>query len=259
MLLSVITVCFNDRPNLARTLESIKSQGNQEFEWVVIDGGSTDGTIEMLERAKMPQLKWVSQPDSGIYDAMNKGARLATGDYVYFLNAGDCFYSPEVLTRLAEVLKSRRPDFLYGKVKCVGNGIEYLKGHQISIAEFKLGMPICHQAALYRRDRLPPKPYDDRFTLIADYILTRNLMRNSNYVEFFDDLIAIYDLGGVSSRQHFLILSERLKLAFEERSFGEVFVILFLLYPKYLLIQLLRRISVYTVISKGRDRNRSNL
>lgn len=116
MLISVITINRNNSAGLLQTIESVAMQTSNDFEYIIVDGASTDGSVDTIrQHASMENLKWISEPDTGIYNAMNKGIRMATGDYVLMLNSGDRFINPEVVTNLAAGLANKAyPDILYG-------------------------------------------------------------------------------------------------------------------------------------------------
>lgn len=116
MLISVITINRNNSAGLLQTIESVAMQTSNDFEYIIVDGASTDGSVDTIrQHASMENLKWISEPDTGIYNAMNKGIRMATGDYVLMLNSGDRFINPEVVTNLAAGLTNKAyPDILYG-------------------------------------------------------------------------------------------------------------------------------------------------
>ena len=115
MRFSIVTICWNDLPGLRRTRESVVAQRCRDFEWIVVDGGSTDGTADWLRDEIRDQARWTSQRDRGLYDAMNKGLDLARGDYVVFMNSGDCFADEASLASVARALDgSGLPDFAYG-------------------------------------------------------------------------------------------------------------------------------------------------
>ncbi|MBP5219574.1 MAG: glycosyltransferase, partial [Bacteroidaceae bacterium] len=97
-IISVVTVTFNSLPLLKKTMQSVESQDYENIEYLIIDGASSDGTADYLEKYDWRNIKFVSEPDGGIYDAMNKGIRMASGDYCIFMNAGDCFASPTVVS-----------------------------------------------------------------------------------------------------------------------------------------------------------------
>ena len=146
-LFSVITVCKDDLENLKKTHQSIQTQRFSHFEWIVIDGNSKDGTIEYLKSLGHPNLIWESSPDKGLYDAMNKGLSRAKGDFLIFLNAGDCFASEETLSNLGVLLGSSPDiDLVYGDAIVVyPNGKEFFEKAR-SPSYFRYGHPIYHQA-----------------------------------------------------------------------------------------------------------------
>jgi glycosyltransferase involved in cell wall biosynthesis len=250
MLLSVITVCFNDRNGLEKTMNSLQFQSNQEFEWIVVDGGSTDGTLDLLKDPKFSNFKMISESDRGIYDAMNKGTALASGEYVYYLNAGDTLHESETLKKLLDTLEGTRPDLLYGRVLCVGKNEKYIKGREVSLSDFYFGMPICHQVALYNRAAISRNPYETSFRFISDFILTRNLFRQGKHVLYIDHVIAEFDLNGVSSNHHFGILAERFKFSLVKFDLKDQFFIFFYLYPKYALLWVLKKIGLHKIIRR---------
>ena len=120
MILSIITINYNNAAGLEKTMKSVLSQTNNDFEYVVIDGGSNDGSVDVIRRYEKEfgsRLNWVSERDKGIYDAMNKGIRKAQGEYLEFLNSGDCLVDDQVVERMVGELKKRDyPSILYGNM-----------------------------------------------------------------------------------------------------------------------------------------------
>ena len=141
MRLSIITINRNNAEGLEKTVKSVAAQTYKEFEYVVIDGASTDGSVEVikLHESEFAHLRWVSEPDKGIYNAMNKGLRMATGDYIQILNSADCLASEDVTERmLAALEKLGAPSILYGNmVKCFPDGHRVVDksfmGHEITM------------------------------------------------------------------------------------------------------------------------------
>ena len=119
--LSVITITWNAAATLERTLRSVREQSWPHIEHLIIDGGSDDGTLELIGRYAHEQLRWVSEPDRGLYDAMNKGAAMAKGDYLCFLNAGDTFFAADTVEKMMLTFEdASAPDILYGETEGVG-------------------------------------------------------------------------------------------------------------------------------------------
>lgn len=138
---SIITVTYNAEPLLERTLQSVLAQRYADKEIVVVDGQSSDGTVAVIKRHAAAIQSWISEPDKGIYDAMNKGVRMATGDWILFMNAGDTFASDDVLQCLFDAVDPAQADVIYGDV---------VKGGQVKAAprEYRLyhRMLFCHKA-----------------------------------------------------------------------------------------------------------------
>ncbi len=167
--LSVVTVAKNDARGLEETLSSVRGQTHPSIEQVVVDGGSTDGTQDVLRRLDDRIDLWVSGPDGGIYDAMNKGAALATGEWVQFLNAGDGYCAPDTAARVL-ALPIGEADLVYGAT-------DFLGGDRLGVVEPEplerlwRTMPFCHQSLLARRDLLAARPFDLRYRISADFDL----------------------------------------------------------------------------------------
>ena len=164
---TIVTVVRNDAKGLERTMDSVRAQDYADREYIVVDGASTDGTTEVVRRRAAEVARWISEPDRGIYDAMNKGTRLATGEYVCFMNAGDRFESSGTLA--AMFVPSPRSELLWGD--CI---IESNRGEQYDSARDVLGrlhrqMTVSHQSLFVRREALLARPFDSRLRIAADY------------------------------------------------------------------------------------------
>lgn len=171
-LISVITVAFNAEKLIGKTLESIKNQSFSDFEYLVIDGASKDDTLKIINKAEIPSTRILSEPDRGLYDAMNKGLRLAEGSYVLFLNAGDAFHDSDSLARYAAEAKKNR-DIIYGDTDIISPDGSRIGGRHLSAPDvlthksFAKGMLICHQAFMVKKDLAPE--YDLKYRFSADY------------------------------------------------------------------------------------------
>ena len=173
---SVITICRNAASELERTVRSVVAQEGVSMEFIIVDGASTDGTPDVIRQTEatcrqrnMP-LRWMSEPDGGIFDAMNKGVRMASGQWLSFMNAGDLFSAPDVLARLMVLPSLSETDVVYGSVRQVFDfGTVEMPPAPLSRLEKK--MAFCHQACLVRADVLRAHPYDLRYPLAADYEL----------------------------------------------------------------------------------------
>lgn len=171
-LISVITVTFNAAGTLPATMQSIREQKCADFEHLIIDGASTDDTLAVARRYSTPGLRILSEPDKGLYDAMNKGLRMARGKYVLFLNAGDRLATGATLSRY-ELAAERDPDIIYGDTIIVDAAGKLLRPRHLSAPRiltaesFRQGMLVCHQAFMVRRDLAPQ--FDVRYRWSADY------------------------------------------------------------------------------------------
>lgn len=171
-LISIITVTYNAGDVIERTLSSIASQTFRDFEHLVIDGKSKDDTCEIVRRNGLSQTKLISEPDRGLYDAMNKGLKMAKGKYVIFLNAGDKFHDSETLEKYAEEAK-RGVDIVYGDTIIVDADGNKISDRHLSVPEkltkesFSKGMLICHQAFMARKDIV--SDFDLSYRFSADY------------------------------------------------------------------------------------------
>ena len=133
---SIITVTYNAGKVLEDTIQSVISQTYRNVEYIIVDGGSKDNTLEIIGKYSKHINKMVSEPDKGLYDAMNKGIRMATGDYLCFLNAGDKFHEKETLQQIAETLKDKElPDVIYGETAIVDEGGNFLHMRRLSTPE----------------------------------------------------------------------------------------------------------------------------
>lgn len=222
--ISIITVCYNAADVLKGTIESLEKQTDQDFEYIVIDGGSKDDTLQIIEEHSGSVTKWITERDRGIYDAMNKGLQMASGTYVWFLNAGDQAFDGHVV----EILKSAaadNPDVLYGEVMIVDGARNHL-GTRSEITVHKLpdnltkhsmalGMVVCHQAFIPRRELAPMFMMDN---LSADIDWTIRVLDKAGKVEHTKIVIAEYLAGGVSKQQWRRSLKDRFDIL--ARHFG---------------------------------------
>ena len=164
---SVITVCRNCLEGLKRTYGSLQDQWDSEIEWLVIDGASEDGTKEWLTDCHYDKLRFVSEPDKGIFDAMNKGVRISRGNWILFMNAGDTFSDKFVLRKLIANLEDS-PDIVAGHTVFLSNYGTRLC-HAKPLETVREGMPFCHQSVIVKREWLLRHPFVTRYHLTADY------------------------------------------------------------------------------------------
>ena len=226
-LLSVVTICYNDSAHLERTLLSVKSQKETfpHIQYIVVDGASTDDTPRLLEQYASTIDLVISEPDKGIYDAMNKGLKKATGDYVCFLNSGDVFHSEMLLRELFEELEkkypssslSEKPGVLYGQTHLVdeeGRFVAVRKPEapqELSYRSFLRGMCVCHQSFYARRDLT--EPYDsETYRLSGDFDWCLGILHKSKDNWYSGMVLTDYLNEGLTTRNRIPSLKERLHI-----------------------------------------------
>jgi glycosyltransferase involved in cell wall biosynthesis len=171
-LFSIITICYNARDALRQTIESVNPQTYPLVEHVFVDGGSSDGSVALIQKLAQRDARWVSEPDDGIADAFNKGTKQARGDYICYLNAGDIFARADVLARVAEHIATHATDtpaVFLGDFVSVDGGVP--RSHQTTadLDAFAWANPINHQSAFIPRRLALDYPYDQRLVLGMDY------------------------------------------------------------------------------------------
>ena len=220
MKISVITVCYNSVTTLQDTLESVLRQTYPDVEYIVVDGASKDGTKELIEKYAPKfsgRMKWISEPDQGIYDAMNKGIRLATGDYLCFLNAGDSFHEDDTLQQMVHTLPgSELPDVMYGETALVDKEGHFVRMRRLSAPEtltwksFRQGMLVCHQAFFAKRTLV--EPYNLKYRFSADFDWCIRIMKKAHTLHNTRLTIIDYLDEGMTTRNRKASLKERFRI-----------------------------------------------
>ncbi len=198
---SIITVSYNCKNDLEKTLDSVCNQTYRNYEYIVIDGDSNDGTKELLKSREKDITYWVSKKDEGIYNAMNKGARVAQGDYLYFLNAGDTFVDDNTLDDVDNEIDNNQ-DLIYGRIKVVNkrNNKSYIKGKALTKFNLKLGNKVSQQAVFMKKEIFDKVGgLDERYKIAADFDLLCKVFEGTHIIKRIDLIICNYDGGGVSS------------------------------------------------------------
>lgn len=219
MILSVITINRNNAPGLEKTMRSVVAQTCGEIEYVVVDGASTDGSVEVirsLEASFGNRLKWISEPDKGIYNAMNKGIGMASGEYLQFLNSGDCLTSENVTARMTEALKANGfPSIMYGNMlKDMPEG-KVLKdrcfaGKDISFLGFYTGT-LNHSSAYIKKSLFEKYgPYDESLKIVSDWKwFLQAIILGEERPVYTDIDVSLYDMNGISETNKKLGKTER--------------------------------------------------
>lgn len=203
MKFSIITVNYNNKEGLRRTIESVIHQTFRDFEYIVIDGGSTDGSTDVLKEYDAQIDYWVSEPDGGIYQGMNKGIRKATGDYLNFMNSGDSFYSNDILEKVSQY--NSDADFIVGKDYHYNS--ETHQGHasiqppRTTMIHFFVAT-LDHQSSFIKRELFKDSLYDESHRLVSDWIFfTEKIVKEQKRVQFIPDIVCRREEGGLSEQQ----------------------------------------------------------
>lgn len=216
MKLSIITVNLNNRDGLQKTINSVITQSFRDFEWIVIDGGSTDGSKELIEQYANHFAYWVSEPDKGIYNAMNKGIKVAKGEYLQFLNSGDCLKDS---TTLCNVFSSSPVgDIIYGDCAVRVSDTELQVIHFNPVLSFKVFLDgsIHHQSSFIKRKLLQDEPYDETLRIVSDRkFFIRKVLEKKSFIHT-NHIIATFDTNGISSTQNELFQTENDTVTQEE-------------------------------------------
>ncbi|WP_084197589.1 glycosyltransferase family 2 protein [Solimonas soli] len=200
-IISVITVSFNDRKGLIDVHDCLRRQTFNNYEWIVIDGASTDGSVEYLRSVTISNFSWLSEKDEGIYDAMNKGAALANGEYLVFLNAGDVLPSINTLRTVAEILLAEAPDVLFGAAELIlPSGRSITRLARSSNSYIWHGVPANQQATYYRTKLVKDEPYDLRYRICGDYYLAAQLVKRRSHESYTNMPLVKFRVGDTSYR-----------------------------------------------------------
>jgi glycosyltransferase involved in cell wall biosynthesis len=209
--LSVITIVYNNVRDIERTMLSVLNQTYPNIEYIIIDGRSTDGTVQLIEKYKAKLSGFISEPDKGIYDAMNKGLALATGDYILFMNSGDEIYSTDTVTQIFGSVPGA--DIYYGETemynqewKSIGQR-RHKAPRKFTWKSFRYGMSISHQAIYIKRELT--EPFDTSYQLSSDIDWIIKASKKALIIVNTNIYVAKYLVGGTSKAKHFQSLKER--------------------------------------------------
>ena len=216
-LFSIITITYNAEKEVVATLNSIQKQSFRSFEHIIVDGASTDNTLTLIKEYASSNVKIISEPDKGLYDAMNKGIKAATGKYLLFLNAGDAFHAPDILQLYADAT-TENADIIYGDTILVNANREFVGNRHLSAPKiltfesFKAGMLICHQAFAVKREIAPLYNLDYRFSADYEWCLRCIKKSNSDNCKNLNTIVIDYLTDGLTDKNHKASLIERYKI-----------------------------------------------
>ena len=225
--ITVITVCRNAGDVIEKTIQSVVGQDYDDMEYIIVDGASTDHTMSIVKKyAEYYPIKYVSEKDSGIYNAMNKGIRMSTGDYIIFENAGDIFYDCQVISDIVRVMKNRTADIYYG------NWLKKYPHHTVERREDRGKLKILlqgympvHQCIFSSSRLLKRYPFDESYRIIADLDWFLKCKKNGARFCYIDRMICIFDGMGVSNMKRM----EKIKSGEQRRCFKKHYPVLYFL------------------------------
>jgi glycosyltransferase involved in cell wall biosynthesis len=210
--ISVITINFNNLAGLVKTINSVVCQTYPVVEYIIVDGGSTDGSLEYLQKIDAKIYKWISEPDSGIYNAMNKAIAMASGEYLIFMNSGDYFYSDNVLTNVFD--EEQSADIIYGRSIREHAGEKTIWPYVFDVDKGDLYKYSLHHQSMFFKRELFGKygGYNEDLKVVADWeFCFRLYLQTDTTFMRIDDFISVFDLDGLSQSE------KGAKLDFEER------------------------------------------
>lgn len=206
---SIVTVCYNALNNLRKTIESSLRQTLPDVEFVIIDGASSDGTVDYLKGITDSRVRWISEKDDGIFDAMNKGVRMARGEWVIFMNAADTFASEDTLQQVFTNAGVASADIIYGDVIKNGKVKEAEPPHNAHRMFF------CHQCAFVRTALQLQVPFDTKYRMSADFKFFKTMIRQKRQFVQLHFPIANFDTQGVSNTRRSAGILENIKIVKE--------------------------------------------
>ncbi|MBP1673585.1 MAG: glycosyl transferase [Bacteroidetes bacterium] len=226
MKISIITITYNAEHVLEKTMLSVLNQTNTNFEYIIIDGNSKDNTVSIIQKMaqkiqegafegiRSDQFKWISEPDKGLYDAMNKGIDVSTGDFVWFVNAGDKVYNSETLQKIYDLIEIEKDcDFIYGQSVMIDEqDREIGERHKIApkvlrLNSFLNGLVICHQSVIVKKSIA--SHYNMNYSIASDYDWVIRAYQNSECQGYIDQYLSKFMVAGVSSQKRQLAWKER--------------------------------------------------
>ncbi len=215
--LSVITVTYNAQHTLERTLQSVQEQSYPYIEHVIADGNSRDNTVGLIQQYENEKINWVSEPDKGLYDAMNKAFTRSSGDYLCFLNAGDTFFASDSVEKMMRTIENgEAPDILYGETAIVDENGFFLHMRRLRAPEklswksFTQGMLVCHQAFIVKRELF--EPYDLSYRFSSDFDWCIRMMKKSKNLHNTHLTLINYLNEGMTTTNRKASLKERYRI-----------------------------------------------
>ena len=209
-----MTVVLDDIDGMKTTTASVRQQTESSYEWIVVDGGSTDGTLEFVEKESESIAAWRSGRDAGTYDAMNLGVSMASGEYVLFLNAGDSLSGPDTLKKVTDRLSQQNhPDVMFGgAVLALASGLRIYRPPKAMVSVIWHGLPANHQATYYKRQLLLETPFDLRYGICGDYFIAAKVFKRGVRAAYLDEALVKFPVRGISFQQPWRCCTEAYRI-----------------------------------------------
>jgi len=256
-LISIVTVCLNNAKDLGKTILSVKNQNYGNKEYIIIDGGSVDGTINIINKYKDVISYWISEKDNGIYDAMNKGILLANGDFINFLNAGDYYFNEDILKIVTnEINKNKDIELIYGLSENFSflEGFNFVSGNKLDENILWKGMPICHQSMFFNKKIFKDIGlYDLNYKNMADYefLLRYFKSKQNKKIIFIEKPLCNFSLYGLSDSNYLANLKEIQLISKKYYYFDFLKKVYFLIKRvKYYFLVILKNFKIYKIYRK---------
>lgn len=222
---SIVTVCYNAVNEIEKTILSVLNQTYDDIEYIIIDGGSKDGTVDIIKKYSDRISYWISEPDRGIYDAMNKGIIVATGDYINFMNAGDSFCATDIITTIAKNL-TPETGVIFGDCFYVKEN-QYNKTYipALDISKLPKKYPFCHQSTFTKTSYIKKNLFDTSFKICADWNFFRNayLVDKIKFVHISEPICNFDTSSGMSRDNINLLYEEKYRCLGIENSYLKKF------------------------------------
>lgn len=227
LLFSIVTVVFNGEKDIEQTIQSCIGQDYPNKEYIIIDGASKDNTTGIIKKFKSSISYFVSAPDNGIYDAMNKAIKVATGDWIIFMNCGDLFCDLNVLSSIVDAIKKNvdEPDVIYGNTLYRYKNT-FLKTIPLPLDKIEREMVFCHQSCLVKVDLIKAQLFDIKYVHAADYCMMLNFYRQKKSFMYVDICISVFNqIDGNSLRNYIKSTKERFSLHKDYGSLNNAFIL----------------------------------
>lgn len=197
---TIVTVNFNNSVGLEQTVKSVVCQTYPDAQYVIIDGGSTDGSVDVIRSFDTKIHHWISEPDTGVYDAMNKGIKRATGEYLLFLNSGDYFYGAESLSHLLSAASGE--DIVYGDLLVEDPSSQWTKEYPLTLSfSYFLQDSLPHPATLIKRSLFKNGGYNDTMKIASDWeFFILNICKGGATYKHINQVVSVFKRDGLSSK-----------------------------------------------------------